>query len=235
MIEPKSTKPEAVILGNGPSLFAFASRRDQLPLDRLFVIGVNQSWRLFPTADAHVFIDATQYLLRAKDPVEHRENECAAYYDRMAKEGLLFHFNAPGSPGHSLTRHDALSFSRHPFRHRHRGAGSPAPPLSEDGGVALKVENGSGGSTAYVALQIAAAMGFSRIWLVGLDMDAKKFTGERSNSERHDRIWRYVPDDVKAKALVVAPSLTKQLTVVSWPWGEQGEPCCFMTPAEATA
>lgn len=207
----KPPKPECLILGNGPSLLG----RDwkALPRERVYVFGVNQSWRIFPRADAHISVDHDQWTIP----------ECKPYYEEMAKKGTLFYLTG-GEPekyrgARKLDRHDALTFSRRPFQKRHRGAHIPRPALEKDGGVALKVGHEAGGSSAYIALQIAAAMGFERFWFVGLDLTGGKFTGKPSNSEKHDRLWRHVPKDIIERTRVIAPSATQVFQVVQWPWG----------------
>lgn len=207
-------KTEALILGNGPSLLGRAW--GDLPRRRLLVCGVNQSWRVFPGTDMHVFIDADQL----------RVPGAPAYYADVAARGGLYHTGSGGTLGVRLDRHDELKFGRYPFRKRHRGH-RPAPPLSEDGGVALKVDHDgrTGASSAYFALQIVCALGnFSRIWIAGLDMGSNptKFTGQHSNCWNHDKLWAQVPPDVKERVRVIGPSATQQLTIVEWPWGHGG-------------
>lgn len=149
------------------------------------------------------------------------------YYERVSALGTLFHTRAGHPLGIRLDRHDEVVFGMHPFRKRHRGASStlrPKPALTADGGVALKSGHNTGGSTAYIALQVAAGMGFERIWLAGLDggVEPKKFTGEKSNCKSHEAMWRNVPPGVKERLRVIRPSLTGEaamLPLVEWPWG----------------
>lgn len=226
----RATQTECLILGNGPSLVG----RDwgTVPRERVFVLGVNQSWREVPDADAHFAIDVDQYAFDDKNQAGFGGRE---YYMRHSVSRTAFHTGAWDGLGVRVDRHDALIFSRHPFRKRHRGAHHPKPALSADGGVALKVSQpDSFGSSAYIALQMAAACDFERIFFVGLDLAGGKFKGAIgyadkkktivttegawSNSERHDRLWRHVPADVKARTRVIAPSATQQFQVIEWPW-----------------
>src|SRR5262245_24065236 len=168
-----------------------------------------------PDADAHFANDPDQFQFDAPEAAGFGGRE---YYERMHRKNALYHTRAGGSLGTILDRHDALVFSRNPFRKRHRGAHTKPPHLREDGGVALKVGNGNAGSSTYIALQMAAASGFLVIRLVGLDMNARKFDGAHgwtgfgkrqattvaawSNSQHHDRVWAAVPDDVRARVRV---------------------------------
>lgn len=225
----KPSQTEALILGNGGSLLGrpWAS----VPRDRVFIFGVNQSWREVPDADAHFANDADQYDF---------DNPTAAgfggraYYHRLARARELYH---PGTHGEGilLHRHDELVFSRNPFRHRCHGA-NRSVKKSEDGGITLKIPpGGSAGSSAYVALQLVAAGPFERIWMVGFDMDALKFDGAKgytglgkkvptdvqawSNSVTHDKLWANVPADVLERVRVIAPCRSKVLPIVdAWPW-----------------
>lgn len=211
----RQKQTECLILANGPSLLGRAWR--VVPRDVVYLLGVNQSWREVPDADGHVSIDHDQFVMPGAAP----------YYDRLAAAGSLFHTGSGGARGVRLDRHDALEWGRYPFRKRHRGAATPTRPIpvvGQDGGVALKAGHDSGGSSAYVAAQIAAGMGFGIIWVVGLDggEEPKKFTGEKSNCKQHFRLWKAIPDDVKGKLHVIRPSMTAEqsgLTIVDWPWG----------------
>jgi hypothetical protein len=210
-------KTDVLILANGPSLLNLNLPQCRIPRDRVGVMGVNQSWRVVPDADAHVAVDHDQFQIP----------EGKAYYQMQSDRGTLFHLGSGGDLGRRLHRHDELVFSRHPFRKRHVGAKTPKPTLSEDGGVVLKVSSDSGGSSCYVALQIVAALPhIERIWFVGLDLTGGKFTGEKSNSTKHDRLWRNVPHDIKARTTVIEPTGSEQFPRVTWPWP---------APAEAAA
>lgn len=227
----KETQTEALILGNGPSLLG--RPWGSIPRDRVFVFGVNQSWRVVPDADAHFANDGDQFDFANPTAAGFGGR---AYYETVARERQgLYHSNAY-SGGYLLHRHDALVFSRHPYRKRAHGAHRPSVPLSEDGGFALKIGPGYAGSSAYVALQVVAALDFERIWFVGLDMGeaAKKFDGAQgwtavgkrfptnvgawSNSVRHDAVWAKVPADVRARVRVIEPSATTILEKAPWPW-----------------
>lgn len=215
---PTTGKPEAIILANGPSLSTLHALRWLVPWDRLFVVGVNQSWRLFPEPDIHVVVDHDQIHIP----------EAADFYQGYGGTNRLYHLGSAGELGIKIDRHDAVGFGRFPFRKRHRGAQTKAPPLSEDGGVALKTWIGgicTGGSTAYVALQIVAALAqFRRIWIAGLDMGKSgKFTGQKSHSVLHDAMWERVPEDVMKRVRVIAPSATRVLPIVEWPWVGDGQ------------
>lgn len=205
-------KTECLVLGNGPSLLGRAWTT--VPRDRLLICGVNQSWRVVQAPDLHVAIDQEQY----------RKPEAADYYRRLSKDGCLYHTGGGGQLGIKLDRNDQLKFGCHPFRKRHRGA-TKTPPLSEDGGVAMKVDLDPtcGASSAYVALQVVVALlpKAVRYWIVGLDMgNTPKFTGEKSNSIGHDKLWGQVPDDVRERVRVIGPSATTKLQIVEWPWGD---------------
>lgn len=221
---------EVLILGNGPSLLGRPWAN--VPRERVFVFGVNQSWRVVHDADAHFSNDDDQF--QFNNPTAAGFGG-AAYYQALAERGGLFHTGG-ATIGRRLHRHDALIFSRHPFRKRHHGAHTKPPALREDGGVALKIGPGYSGSSAYVVLQMVAAAGFERVWFVGLDMGKLKFDGAHgwtafgkrtpttvgawSNSDKHDAVWAKVPADVKERCRVIAPSLTQQFEVVEWPWGK---------------
>lgn len=231
MLQPRPTQREVLILGNGPSLKGRPWAT--IPREIVFVLGVNQSWREVPDADAHFSNDGDQFDFEKPTAAGFGGRD---YYARLHDARAVFHTGAWPNFGVQLDRHDAVVFGRHPFRRRHRGAAVP-PPLRADGGVALKVDPaGSAGSSAYIALQMAAALPFERIWFAGLDMGAGavKFDGAVgwagrrkevattegawSNSEKHDNLWRQVPEDVLARVRVIGPSATKVLTVVDWPW-----------------
>ena len=226
MAGPLPGQTQCLILGNGPSLVGRPWAN--IPRQEVYVIGVNQSWREVPEANAHVFVDASQLAMA----------DGHAYYQRHADQRTLYHLGAAGSNGVKMDRHDAVRFGRAPFSPRQRGA--DAPPPERNGGVALKAA-GCGGSAAYVALQVAAALGFVWYWLVGLDMghDNRKFAGAesgkgdgsskhwlkpdehghyRSNAQHHDKLWAQVPQDVRACTRVIAPSATTKLDIEPWPW-----------------
>lgn len=203
-----------------------------MPRERVFILGINQSWREVH-GDAHFANDGDQFDF---------DNETAAgyggrpYYEDMEKRGRVYHAGGWHNHQIELDRHNALVFSRRPFLRRWRGPNIPKPELENDGGVAIHAgDNGdTPGSSCYAALQIAAASGFDRFWFVGLDMTAHKFdgaigwaqrtkrtsttSGAWSNSERHDALWRHVPEDVRGRVRVIAPSATKVFEVVEWPW-----------------
>lgn len=220
-----------LILGNGPSLRG--RPWGTVPRDQVFLFGVNQSWRETQDVDAHFSNDFDQFDFNNPAAAGYGGR---AYYDDLDARRRVYHTGSWANRGAHLDRHNALVFSRRPFGWRHRGAHVPQPALEHDGGVALHAgDNGqSPGSSAYVALQMAAASGFERFWLVGLDMTPVKFEGavgwgERtkkttvtsgawSNSVRHDYLWSRVPADVKDRVRVIGPSLTKVLQVVDWPW-----------------
>jgi hypothetical protein len=213
LVKPKAPgKPECLILANGPSLLG----RDWsvVPRERVWIMGVNQSWRVVPDADGHALID---YYDQTGMP------EGKPYYEEQHRRGHLYHA-AWGAPlGHALNRHDELDFGWFPFRMRHRGQQDPKPGPGEDGGVSAKAGINPGGSVTYFALQIAAGLGFERIWIVGLDggESPQKFTGEKSNCMGHYRTWRQLPDGVRPRVYVIEPSATGRqalLQVVPWPW-----------------
>lgn len=237
MLVLKPCHREVLILGNGPSLLTHPL--GAVPRDRVFILGVNQSWRVFPAADAHFAQDGDQFAF--DDPVAAGYGG-RPYYEALDKRRTVYHTGAWPNFGVKLDRNDQVVFGRHPFRKRHRGAHTDPPTIQEDGGVALKVDpSGSAGSSTYIALQIAAAMAFDVFWLVGLDMgaDPRKFDGANgftgvgkkvpttvgawSNSQRHDHLWSRVPRDVRDRVRVIAPSATKVLTVVDWPWPASAE------------
>jgi hypothetical protein len=187
MIDRKG-KPEALILANGPSLDNRAW--SEVPRDRVFVLGVNQSWRLYPRPDAHLAPDVTQYNLPgAKD-----------FYTEYAKAG-------------GVTLHgDGFRYGR--VLDVFQG------PWVRD--VKDRVSTGQlgKGCVTFCALQLVQHC--ERIWVVGLDLTDKKFTGEPSNSEWQDQIFATVPEDVRDKVRVISPSRTKVFRVVGWPWGGKG-------------
>lgn len=227
---------DVLILGNGPSLRG--RPWGDVPRHRVFVFGINQSWRETQDVDAHLAMDFDQYDFDNAMAAGYGGRE---YYEGLEARGRVYHTHAWPNRGVQLDRHDALVFSRRPFQWRHRGAHVPKPAIDHDGGVALHAgDNGeTPGSSCYVALQMAAASGFERFWLVGLDMNAVKFegaigwaekkkrtstnSGAWSNSERHDSLWRHVPPDVKERVRVIAPSASKALQVVEWPFPEARE------------
>lgn len=222
---------DVLILGNGPSLRGRSW--GDVPRDRTFVLGINQSWRETQDVDAHLAMDIDQYLF--EDPQASGFGG-RSYYESLDARGRVYHTRAWANHGVQLDRHDALVFSRRPFQWRHRGAHVPKPEIDHDGGVALHAgdDGSTPGSICYAALQLAAASGFERFWFVGLDMNTVKFegaigwaekrkristsTGAWSNSDRHDSLWKRVPADVKDRVRVIAPSATKVLQVVDWPW-----------------
>lgn len=199
------------------------------------ILGINQSWRVVPDADAHFAMDHDQYDFDNQDAAGHGGRD---YYMRLHKARAAYH---PGTWGYEnfgirLDRHDTLVFGRHPFRKRHRNH-ADMPPLSEDGGFALKVNPaGAKGSSGYAAIQLAAATGFDRIWMVGFDQNAVKFDGAHgydglgkkvavtvgawSNSPGQEQLWRAIPPDVKERVRVIAPSAIQALEVVPWPWSK---------------
>lgn len=223
----RASQTEVVILGNGRSLLAHPW--DRVPREKVYRIGVNQSWRVVPDVDAHFSSDVDQFDFDNPTAAGYGGR---AFYDALEAVFHTGHYRAAN--GVLLHRHDALGFSRHPFRKRHHGAHTQPPHLREDGGVVLKPGPGQAGSSAYIALQMAAASGFERIWLAGLDMDDKKFDGAQgwtafgkavptnqgawSNSVRHDALWAKVPADVKAITRVILPSRCSELEKVAWPW-----------------
>ena len=202
-----------------------------VPRGRVFVLGVNQSWRVFPDADAHFAHDADQYAFYEPTAAGFGGRD---YYARLHDARAAFHNGSWPNFGVVVDRNDRVVFGRHPYRKAHRGAKVPPPP-TEDGGVALKVDPaGNAGSSGYIALQLAAAAGFERIWMVGFDMSAVKFPGAIgwlnrqkkeavnegawSNSQGQDHLWKHVPADVLARVRVIAPCASKVLPVVEWPW-----------------
>lgn len=230
MLPRGALQDEVLILANGPSLLG--RPWDTVPRERVMILGINQSWRVFAEADAHYSADVDQYLF---DNPEAAGFGGRAYYEGLDRRRAIFHSGGWENHGVRVDRHDAVIFGRHPFRKRHRGAHTLPPALREDGGVALKVDpSASAGSSAYIALQLAAASGFEVIWFVGLECGEKKFDGAHgysdkrkripttagawSNSLRHDALWRAVPDDVRARVRVIEPSATQVLDVVPWPW-----------------
>jgi hypothetical protein len=223
---------ECLLLGNGPSLLGrpFAD----VPRERVFILGLNQSWRAVGAdgVDAHFAIDYDQYDFDNPEAAGYGGRD---YYMALHKRRAAFHTGSWANFGTALDSHQALVFSRRPFQKRWRGA--HPPPLAEDGGVCLKPDASSGkGSIAYAALQLVFASGFDLAWMVGIDMgqNAKKFDGANgytgfgkrvptnvqawSNSDHHDQVWRFVPDDVRSRVRVIEPSATKVLPVTAWPW-----------------
>lgn len=232
MLSRTAGQTECLVLGNGPSLLGRPWA--DVPRDRVFVLGLNQSWRVVGAdgVDAHLAWDFDQYDFDNPEAAGYGGRD---YYMALHKRRAAYHTGSWANFGVQLDSHNSLVFSRRPFQRRWRGAHGPA--LDLDGGVALKPDLSSGkGSVAYAALQLAAATGFDAIWMVGLDMGekAKKFDGANgytgfgkrvptnvgawSNSDHHDQVWRFVPDDVKSKVRVIEPSATKVLEVVPWPW-----------------
>jgi hypothetical protein len=197
------------------------------------ILGVNQSWRVVPDADAHFAIDHDQYDFDNPEAAGHGGRD---YYMRLHKARAAFHSGSWGLEnfGVKLDRHDSLIFGRHPFKKRHRDHKN-IPPLSEDGGFSLRVNLAGGkGSSGYAALQLAAASEFERIWMVGFDQNDRKFDGAHgydgfgkktpvtvgawSNSPGQEQLWKAIPRDVKERVRVIEPSAIKALEVVPWPW-----------------
>lgn len=118
---------------------------------RCKTLGVNRAWELlWPTY--HLTLERAHY---DADP---------AVYDRLASEGRLFHMGAL-PVGHVIP-------NAAPFPGAKR-----ARFWSDDLTVGAVSQVGTVGSVAYVALQLAAYLGFAVVYFLGLDLGGEHFHG----------------------------------------------------------
>lgn len=160
------------ILANGPSL---PSRAD-LARVKLPVMGLNRSWKVYPTPDRHVALERYHY------------EQAPAYHDRLASIGRLYTVrdttvNVPnGAEWPTGTK--ILPFGRGTFSTR-----------LEDG---IVCELNGVGSVFYAALQVAYALGYRTIYALGLDLFGPHFDDSPAslNVERQNALFVNVPSDL---------------------------------------
>jgi len=201
---------ECLILANGESLMSYDPRKQKrVKKAGVVVIGVNQSWKIEPDPDYHVCVDVSQ-LDRDEPQQDYGPHANKEAFEALSRRGILF-----ASPV---------------WQDRTPPLGIPIPMLgypftwgrfeSEPKGLVISVEGS--GSVAYVALQLAEVMGFSKIWLCGFDQQGPKFTGEPIRGgilKRQDWLFKHTPSSVVKKTRVIAPSATTAFEVVKeWPW-----------------
>jgi hypothetical protein len=133
-------------------------------------IGMNRSWEL-SWPDYHV-------VLHAEQEMKHPE-----VYKRLASEGRLFAAGAYFEKFPQCIRIPIVT-------------GTFATDLTE--GVVVSI-NGAG-SVAYVALQLAAYMGFAPIYFLGLDLSGEHFHREWNVSPligRQNELFDHTPKDLE--------------------------------------
>ena len=178
---------EVLLLGNGPSL---RSTGNIAP--GVLLMGMNQSWRVFPRPDYHVVLDITQ---------ESQPGGRAA----LRELGDRLFTICPFDYGISINLLTDL-----PQR---------SVTFSRDLTHGVVVDAHGVGSVMYMALQLAEWMGFARIWITGFEMGGPKFTGQPTGIiHRQQELFRLTPEDVRAKVRVIAPTACTVFEVAEWPW-----------------
>jgi hypothetical protein len=156
------------ILANGPSLLHHDL--NLLAPAGIRTMGMNASWQALHPTDYHVTLEYDHAL---RHPW---------MYDKIARRGTLFTMG--DSWGELGVRIPFRSEKETPFSFDlERGA------VSELRGV---------GSVAYVALQLAVWMGFSTIFMVGLDLDGPKFNGDSAAAWRQQGLFRAAASALEA-------------------------------------
>jgi hypothetical protein len=154
------------IMANGASILSHDLSKVTCP-----TIGTNRSWELlWPTY--HVVLHAEQALNNPD------------VYQRLASEGRLF--AAGGYFAEKLPRCTRIPFS----------PGGSFGSFSTDLEQGVVASLNGVGSVAYVALQLAAYMGFQPIYFLGLDLGGPHFHKEWDTSpliERQNELFDHTP------------------------------------------
>lgn len=135
-------------------------------------IGTNMSW-LKALATYHVAVEHGQ---AGRDP---------GVYRGLDAMGRLFVAGGGWNIGHVMN-----------ILNPHHGA----PEFSRDIEDGVVVSMDGCGSVVYVAIQLAAYMGFTPIHLLGVDLYGEHFHGRWATSEmieRQNELFAHVPEDVK--------------------------------------
>lgn len=218
----KFTGQECLILGNGPSLRGSVVKYYQSKARErgVKVLGLNQSWKLFPDPFLHITVDRSQIDRTETEPGYAPDANKQAYdwLDRQGKllASLAFRECKPRPLGYHFRPGDAYMFPS---------------KWSDDCQRGIVVSLEEVGTVMYVALQMAAWMGFERIYICGLDQGDWKFTfhtqeedrgglqREKSRTDRHDWLYSFVPERIRERITVIEPSKSTAFRKVSeWPW-----------------
>lgn len=164
-----------VLLANGETLLDHV--RD-LPRIACPVIGLNQSWQVYPAPLYHVTLDYSHYKL---DP---------AVFDGLKAQNKLFTMGQrwTGTVRIPICSDDAVFWCW---------------DLEKDG---AKIGWQSVGSVAFVTLQLAVYMGFDPIYFVGLDLGGEHFHKRwKTNSHLHqqDMLFRMAAKRLDGKVKVL--------------------------------
>jgi hypothetical protein len=75
-------------------------------------------------------------------------------------------------------------------------------------------------SVTYIALQTLLWMGFSKIWIVGLELSKVKFTGEPTNAwkQAETKLYHHVPERLRHRICCLLPTGADCFPTAEWPW-----------------
>lgn len=139
-------------------------------------IGTNRSWKRHTSA--YHLVAELEHLMRA--PGE---------YVHMASQNRLWVIGRGFPYGHVIPLIEARN---------------GVEPFSRDMERGVVVSHGDVGSVVYAAIQMAAWMGFSKIYLLGVDLHGDHFDGSKASKEleRQNELFRLVPEDVRSRVFI---------------------------------